>query len=249
MLRGGPSMYQPNEGRLHLMMATDDRKNISGGFFASGGWGAEEYYQRSSYGLFLTFRPTNSLSISLKPSYSSNDHELQYVSQADMNGDARYIFGTIDQKVMSMSLRVNYSITPDLTIQYWGQPFTASGDYSDFKMITDSKADQFTDRYHIYTSDQISLEDDIYLVDEDLDGNVDYGFDNPDFTVDEWLSNLVIRWEFLPGSTAYLVWSQTRDYYLQDGGFDVWESMTDMFKDGKPSNTFLIKFSYRFGLR
>ena len=72
-----------------------------------------------------------------------------------MTGDPRYIFGTIDQKVLSMSLRVNYSITPDLTIQYWGQPFTASGDYSEFKMITDSNADQFTDRYHIYTSNQI----------------------------------------------------------------------------------------------
>ena len=249
MLRGGPSMYQPNEGRLNLMMMTDDRKAISGGFFGYGGWGGENYYQRTSYGLFLTFRPTSTLSISLKPSYSQNDHKLQYVGQEGRNGDTRYIFGTIDQQVLSMSLRVNFSITPDLTIQYWGQPFTASGDYSDFKMITDSKAEEFTDRYHIYTTDQIDLVAESYDIDENGDGNVDYSFYNPDFTVDEWLSNLVIRWEFLPGSTAYLVWSQTRDYYLQDGGFDWWESMTDIFKDGKPNNTFLVKFSYRIGLR
>ncbi len=131
----------------------------------------------------MTFRPTNTLSISLKPSYSKNDHELQYISQTDMNGDARYIFGTIDQKVKSMSLRVNFSITPYLTIQYWGQPFTASGDYSDFKMITNSRADEYSDRYHNYTTDQIRLDDEIYYVDEDVDGNDDYGFDNPDFTV------------------------------------------------------------------
>ena len=249
MLRGGPSMYLPSEGRFRLMMFTDDRKAISGGFFGRTGWGGEQYYQRSSVGVFMTFRPTNTLSISLRPSYSKNDHELQYVSQEDMNGDARYIFGTIDQKVLSMSLRINFSITPDLTIQYWGQPFTASGDYNDFKMITDSKADEYADRFHIYTSEQINLVEESYEIDEDVDGNVDYGFYNPDFTVDEWLSNLVIRWEFLPGSTAYLVWSQTRDYYMQDGGFDWWESMTDMFKDGKPNNTFLVKFSYRFGLR
>jgi len=249
MLRGGPSIYLPNEGNLRLMMATDDRKAISGGFYTRAGWGAEEYYQRNSYGVFMTFRPINTLSISLRPSYSTNDHELQYVSQTDMNGEARYIFGSIDQKVLSMSLRVNLSITPDLTIQYWGQPFTASGDYQDFKMITDSKAEGFNDRYHLYTDDQISMDDDNYLIDEDLDGNVDYSFGNPEFTVDEWLSNLVIRWEFMPGSTAYLVWSQTRDYYMQNGSFDMWESMTDMFKDGKPSNTFLLKFSYRIGLR
>ena len=230
-------------------MATDDRKAISGGFFGRAGWGAEDYYQRTSYGVFMTFRPTNTLSISLKPSYSSSDRELQYVTQTDMNGDPRYIFGTIDQKVLSMSLRVNFSITPDLTIQYWGQPFTSSADYSEFKMITDSKAENFTDRYHIYTSDQISLEDNIYLVDENVDGNVDYSFDNPDFTWDEWLSNLVIRWEFLPGSTAYLVWSQTRNNYIEDGTFDAWENMNIMFTEGKPNNNFMLKISYRFGLR
>ncbi len=249
MLRGGPSIYLPNEGRVNYRVMTDDRKAISGGFFGYAGWGAEAYYQRSSYGLFLTFRPMNTLSISLKPSYSTNDDKLQYVNEQEMNGKERYIFGTIDQNVLSMSLRIDYNITPDLTIQYWGQPFTASGEYTDFKMIIDSKADEFTDRYHIYTSDQISLVDDIFEVDEDVDGNVDYSFDNPDFTVDEWLSNLVIRWEFLPGSTAYLVWSQTRNYYVQDGNFGVWDNMNNMFTDGKPTNTFLMKFSYRFGLR
>jgi hypothetical protein len=116
-------------------------------------------------------------------------------------------------------------------------------------MITNSKADKYTDRFQLYTSGQIDLVDEYYDIDENGDGNVDYSFYNPDFTADEWLSNLVIRWEFLPGSTAYLVWSQTRDYYLQEGGFDWWESLTDMFKDGKPNNTILVKFSFRLGLR
>ncbi|MCK4880852.1 MAG: carbohydrate binding family 9 domain-containing protein, partial [Bacteroidales bacterium] len=136
MLRGGPSMYLPNEGRVNYRVMSDDRKAISSGFFGRASWGAEDYYQRNSYTVFMTIRPMNTLSISLLPSYSHNIQELQYVSQQEMNGDDRYIFGKIDQKVLSMSLRVNFSITPDLTIQYWGQPFTASGDYTDFKMIT-----------------------------------------------------------------------------------------------------------------
>ncbi len=166
-----------------------------------------------------------------------------------MNGEARYIFGTIDQKVLSMSIRVNFNITPDLTIQYWGQPFTASGEYTDFKMISDPKADEFADRYHIYTSQQISLVDNSYEIDENVDGNVDYTFDNPDFTVDEWLSNLVVRWEFLPGSTAYLVWSQTRNAYSEDGSFNLGDNLNDLFTGDKPTNVFLLKFSYRIGLR
>jgi len=255
MLRGGPSMYMPNNGRFRLFLNSDDRKAISGGAFVNFGWGNEDSHQRNSYTVFTTFRPMNTLSISLVPSYSHNLRELQYVGQEEMDGDPRYIFGSIDQKVLSMSLRINFNITPDLTIQYWGQPFTASGEYSDFKMITDSKADKYSDRFHIYTDEQISFDQDTYLInengdiDENGDLNTDYSFGNPEFSVNEWLSNLVVRWEFLPGSTAYLVWSQTRNHYVQDGDFDAWENMNLMFTDGSPTNVFLVKFSYRFGLR
>jgi hypothetical protein len=228
---------------------SDDRKMFSAGFFGNNNWGGERYFHKGSYTLMMTIRPLNTLSITLLPSYSVNNHELQYVTRQELNGDSRYIFGTIDQKVLSMSLRINYNITPDLTIQYWGQPFTASGDYSEFKMITDSKAGQFADRYHIYTTDQIELVDGTYRVDENMDSNIDYTFGNPDFTVDEWLSNLVVRWEFMPGSTAYLVWSQTRNSWLPNGDFELWDSLDNMFTEQKATNIFLVKFSYRFGLR
>ena len=249
MLRGGPSMHMPNNGRFRLHLMSDERKAISGGTFVRFSWGAEDSNQSNSYTLFMTFRPLNTLSISLYPSYSHNRDELQYVSQTSMDNDPRYVFGSIDQKVLSMSLRINFNITPDLTIQYWGQPFTASGDYSEFKMITDPGADRYRDRFHVYSDEQISLDEGSYLIDENLDSNVDYSFGDPDFTVNEWLSNLVIRWEFLPGSTAYLVWSQTRNQYHQDGHFDAWENMDLMFTESSPTNVFLVKFSYRFGLR
>jgi hypothetical protein len=166
-----------------------------------------------------------------------------------MEGEDRFLFGYINQKVLDMSLRINFNITPDLTIQYWGQPFVASGDYSEFKMITNPKADEYADRFRIFADDQISLVDDEYEIDENRDGQVDYAFENPDFNVDEWLSNLVVRWEFLPGSTAYLVWSQTRNYYAPVGAFELWENLDYLFTDQKATNTFLVKFSYRFGLR
>ena len=104
-------------------------------------------------------------------------------------------------------------------------------------------------RDHVYSDQQISFVDDSYEIDEDLDMISDYSFGDPNFTVDEWLSNLVIRWEFLPGSTAYLVWSQTRDYYNPTGNFEVWNNMNSMFTDKKATNTLLVKFSYRVGFR
>ena len=249
ILRGGPSMLLPNSGRVYYHVFSDDRKAFSGGFFGFSSWGAEEYYHENNFEIDLTIRPINTLSISLSPGISMEKRELQYITEEEMEGEARYLFGHIDQKVLSMSLRINYSITPDLTIQYWGQPFVASGDYSEFKMITDPKADLFAERYQLFKGDQITLVDDEYEIDENLDGTTDYSFGNPDFNVDEWLSNLVIRWEFLPGSTAYLVWSQTRNHYAQVGSFKVWDNLDDLFTDRKPTNTFLLKFSYRFGLR
>jgi len=249
MLRGGPSMLMPNSSRMYLNLGTDDRKVFSAEFFGSRHWAASDNFMRWSFDLGLTVRPFNTLSISLNPSYMDQFDVLQYVSTQEMAGEDRYIFARIDQKVLGMSLRVNYNITPDLTIQYWGQPFIACGEYTQFKMITDTHADAFKDRFREYASDQMTLGDEEYYVDENLDGVSDYSFDIPDFTVDEWLSNLVIRWEFLPGSTAYLVWSQTRDYYDSAGAFEVMDNMDQLFTDKRANNTFLLKVSYRIGLR
>ncbi len=249
ILRGGPSMYLPGSGRFHSYIESDDRKAFSAELGFSTRWGADQYYRETSIGLDLTVRPMNALTISLSPSYSSSYRELQYIAREEMNGEERYLFGHIDQKVLSTSLRINFNITPDLTIQYWGQPFVASGDYNGFKMITDPKAEEFSNRYHVYTQDQIFREVDTYQVDEDMDMHPDYSFEDPNFNVDEWLSNLVIRWEFMPGSTAYLVWSQTRDYYAPQGAFEVWENVDRLFTEKRPTDTFLLKFSYRFGLR
>lgn len=249
MLRGGPSMRMPNSSRIYFAVGTDDRKVLSAELFTSRHWAASDNFISQSYELGLTARPFNTLSISVSPSYTTQFDALQYVSTEEMAGADRYIFARIDQKVLSMSLRVNYNITPDLTIQYWGQPFIACGEYSAYKMITNPHADAFTDRYREYTADQMWVDDELQYIDENRDGISDYNFDVPDFTVDEWLSNLVIRWEFLPGSTAYLVWSQTRDYFESVGSFGIRENMDRMFTDHKADNTFLLKVSYRFGLR
>ncbi|MEX0981084.1 MAG: DUF5916 domain-containing protein [Bacteroidales bacterium] len=249
MLRGGPSMLLPNSQRMYISIGSDNRKIISGSLSGFGSWGAENYFSQNSLSLSLTAKPVNTLSVSINPSYSWKYHELQYVTTKVVEEEERYIFGAIDQEVLSMSLRINYNITPDLTIQYWGQPFIASGGYSGFKMITDTQAENFSNRYHEYTDGQISYSDDRYHIDEAMDGVNDYSFGDPNFTVDEWLSNMVIRWEFLPGSTAYLVWSQTRDHYDPSGMFEVWDNMDQMFTAKRANNTILLKVSYRIGLR
>jgi hypothetical protein len=81
---------------------------------------------------------------------------------------------------------------------------------------------------------------------------------NNNFNYQFFLSNLVIRWEYLPGSTLYVVWSQSRNGYNNSGKLDYFDNMGDLFKvdkdpfngdNDKPYNVFLIKFSYRFGIK
>jgi hypothetical protein len=100
---------------------------------------------------------------------------------------------------------------------------------------------------------QISLneEGNKFMIDENVDGNIDYTFSRKDFNVQEFLSNFVVRWEYSPGSSVYFVWSQNRSNSNDSGKMSYFDDLGDLFNsDGnKPHNVFLVKFSYRFGLK
>ncbi len=185
----------------------------------------------------------------MEPNFTHNKNNLQYISENEFQGDPRYVLGSIDQKMIGMSLRLNLTITPDITIQYWGQPFIATGGYSNIKMITDPYAEYYSDRFHEYTTEQVEYyeEDAFYRIDENTDGIVDYMVNCPDFNIKEFKSNLVVRWEYRPGSIFYLVWSQGRSATDQYGSMNLNRDFKDLYHMYS-HNVFLLKFSYRFGL-
>lgn len=245
-LRGGPSMLLPGEFSFRGEFTTDERKKL---IFEPGFHFEKGFENRSSsydYSVEMEYRPTNSLNISLEPEYSIENNMLQYVSCPE-NADAeRYVFASIEQSVLALSMRVNLTLSPNLTFQFWGQPFIATGSYSNFKHITDPEADNFSDRYYLYKENEIRYDkmEETYFVEEERGSQ--YCFENPDFNVKEFLTNLVVRWEYQPGSVFYVVWSQSRDQYDGYGTFNFSHDMADMVKI-KPTNVFLIKFSYRIG--
>ncbi len=95
--------------------------------------------------------------ISLSPEYSISKNQTQYVTQSDYNADSRYILGTIDNHTLTASVRLDYTINPNLSIQYYGQPFISRGRYKDFKYVTNPVAERLTERFQLYDSNQISL--------------------------------------------------------------------------------------------
>ncbi|MEZ4764064.1 MAG: DUF5916 domain-containing protein [Calditrichia bacterium] len=194
----------------------------------------------------VQWRPAKSMSLSLQPFFNINKRDLQYVETTEFSNADRYIFARIDQKTTGVIVRLNYSITPTLSFQYYGQPFVSAGKYSHYKRITDSRAERYEDRFE-NIDDEISKNDDEVLIDEDADGNSDYSFEIPDFNFQEFRSNLVVRWEFRPGSTVYFVWAQQRDDSFNNGNFNFRRNVDSLFGID-PENIFLLKFNYWFSL-
>jgi hypothetical protein len=246
-LRGGPSMMLPGTSSASLSMATNSRKKLS--FEVDGFMNKGREKSSSMYGIELevTYKPISNLSLAIFPEFSVQQSQLQYVSYQNPDSEDRYIFGSIDRKTFSMSVRLDLILTPELTIQFWGQPFIASGDYSEFKYITDPHADSFLDSYRNYASNEMFYNgaSGEYLVSEAGSGLI-YVFEDPDFNVKEFLSNLVFRWEYRPGSFLYLVWSQTRSGNDPWGHFNFGGDFRDIW-DAHPTNVVMLKLSYRLG--
>lgn len=182
-LRGGPRLRQSPWMSFWNSINTDNRKKMRFSFFHNGRKALDNsiktYYMEGGF----VYQPINALRVSAFPSLQINNDQLQFINNFDdVNGSPRYLNGEIDQRTLSMSVRLNYTINPNLTIQYWGQPFISRGRYSNFKHITDPVAKTFEDRFVQYTPEQTSLADGTYAIDEDLDGVTDFSFDDPDFS-------------------------------------------------------------------
>jgi hypothetical protein len=248
-LRGGPASKWPGNMEYNIYMFSDHRKKIQIGMGAYTEQGHEDQVDYRNGWMDITVRPTNALRVSLHPSYSINRPEMQYVATESFGDEDRYLFGRLDQRTTSMTFRMDYCITPNLTVQYYGSPFISAGSYGEFKQITDSKAAAYTDRFSTFDGGQVAYDqaEEVYWVDEDKDGVNDYSIANPDFNFRDFNSNLVVRWEYMPGSLLYLVWSQARSEFLSAGGFEFERDMRGLF-DNHPHDVFLIKFIKWFSL-
>ncbi len=248
-LRGGPALKTPGTKNVWVAFGSNDQKKLTAEMeFMTMRGNVEDSKRMINYNVELGYRPSKSLKITISPGYTINEDELQYVDQPEYKDNHKdYVFARIYQKTLNASLRVNYNLTPDLSIQYWGQPFLSSGTYSEYKKITDGRADLYTDRFQHFSGDEISYDanSEEYHI-SDPSGNELYAFGKPDFNVKEFLSNMVVRWEYLPGSTIYLVWSQTRSQSTSMGNFEFNNNTADLF-DTKPYNVFLLKMSFRIG--
>ncbi|MHB8094119.1 MAG: DUF5916 domain-containing protein [Candidatus Aminicenantales bacterium] len=248
-LRGGPALRYPASWNWWAGLNSDSRKKVTLGI--GGSETARENGESNYWNVWssLSVIPGPGFNFSINPGYSWNHNEMQYVETCSSGGETRWLTGRIDQKTLSLTFRMNLSLAPDLTLQFYGMPFLSTGKYSRFKDVVNPGSRDYDARYELIGEDRLAYEaaDDRYSVDENSDGIADYGFDNPDFSFLQFRMNVVARWEFRPGCTAYLVWSQGRTSEFGDGIFEFGKDWSRLF-DAHPENVFLIKFSYAFTL-
>ena len=244
-LRGGPRWRFSQQNSRSLFYRSDERRKF---YMKSGVIHSESKQNDISFLKFeldLNYQLMPALNFSLSTEFSKRPNKTQYINQKEFLNDTRYILGTIEQETLSTTFRINYSLNPNLSIQYYAQPFVSKGRYKDLKYVTNATANRLEDRFQIYEQSQIQFDQDNYYFDDDMDGQADYNIQNPDFSVVQFNSNLVLRWEYIPGSELFVVWSQgirtniSTETELIDG-------FETGIMDQQPQNIFLIKATYRF---
>ncbi|MFT3912368.1 MAG: DUF5916 domain-containing protein [Ferruginibacter sp.] len=250
-LRGAGSLRRPDGLGWSVYLNSDSRKKLSVNTSAFKFWGFNNTLDFVNTYLSIYYVPVNTFNISLGAEYNTYwRRQDQFVANVSYNNSVRTIVANVYQKTLRFTGRLTYNITPDLTIQYYGQPFLTRPTYKNFAYITNGLAKKYNDRFSApFGVNQISFDStsNTYSVDENTDGQIDYQFRKPDFNFVEFRSNLVVRWEYKPGSELYLVWSEGNnpDAYT-DLNSEPFHSLFSNAFTGHARNIFLVKWTYRF---
>jgi hypothetical protein len=244
MLRGGPALRWHDVYTISGSLATDPSRRLQTAVQGIYAPARDDDSRSASLDASVNLRPSNRLSFSGAVHYQTVLDHLQYAATVSTGTGTRWLLGRLDQDTWGFTFRANLSVTPDLTAQYYGSPFLSTGRFTEYKFVTDPLAAVTVDRFHQYGPSEIGYDPgaNTYQVTESGGGSV-YSFPNPDFSFREFRSNLVVRWDWKPGSALYVVWSQGRT-----GSVPSWNpslgSNWDALWRTEPDNVFLVKLSY-----
>jgi hypothetical protein len=218
--RGGPPMLAPARFGLDGMVRTDDRRpwQARAYFDLSRGRGPNRTdHRRNFLSAALSVQPNPRFQASVEVQYDFGVNR-QWITNDDVDGDSEtdYVFGILDRGVLGVMVRGAVSVTRDLTVQLYMQPFVSTGAFTDVGKLAAPGT---------YSFIPVSL---------------DF---NPDFANRSLRSNVVLRWEYRRGSSLYVVWNITASAEAQAGRFkpgrDLWQTFS-----AEGTNVFMIKLSY-----
>jgi hypothetical protein len=248
LTRGGPLMGTPNA--YAVLGQITSRPNVPTT------WTARTEYFNDEFGGWrwdastgLSVRPASQWQASVDPTYSRSVDPRQYVTTRAGGGAAtfgqRYIFAFIERSTLSARFRLNYAFTPNFTVEAYAEPFAASGRFYDFGELPEPESRSL--RTYGASGTGTTITKDAKGVSTVTDGTTSFTIPALDFNRLSFRSNLVLRWEWLPGSTAYLIWQQSRQDQTLAGRLinpnDLWDAT-----QAAGDNFFVVKVSYWLGV-
>jgi len=250
LTRGGPVVRRPGIDYWSANVNTDSRKKIVLSFNTDRGCNREGDCDHS-FSLSAELRPRSNMSLSLGPSVSHSETGFQYVdAYSDPTNAAffgrRYVFARLEQNSLSMDTRFNVTFSPTLTLELFMQPFIVSGDFSNYNEFAAPRES----RRLVYGRDMgtVAVSGGTVTVDADGAGPAaPYSFPDPTFTFRSLRGNAVLRWEYHPGSTLFVVWTRQGESAVGRGQIDFNDDAGALFR-GPSANIFLVKINYWIGL-
>jgi hypothetical protein len=226
-LRGGPAVRQDMYYAPWLSINGDDRKAwvpyFNGSYYES----SDKRNWSTNFGPEIDFKMMGRFSSAISMNFGHNVQDNQFYGNfTDANNLPHYTVAHLDQTTTSLTARLNYTFSPDLSLQTYLSPFVSKGTYSNVRQVSATpRADDYDDRYAPYNDPSVTA-------------------DPGGFNFKALQSNVVMRWEYKPGSTLFLVWNQGRQGFNGvEGDRTFGGDMRDLFRL-HPANTFLIKMSY-----
>jgi hypothetical protein len=219
--RGGPPIVSPAETSFDLGVGTDSRKTWRL-FVSANGSRDEEGGWGAGTGAELRLQPSARLQTSISANYRTGETVAQWVTNRDVNGDdvVDHVYGRLDQDVIDVTARATYAFHRDLTLEAYLQPFVAVGDYTDIRRLARPGSFEFEPAAIPF---------------------------DPDFNRKSLRANLVLRWEYLRGSTLFLVWNLSAADSAHPGEFSALRDLGDAF-GAEGTHIFMLKATYWLGM-
>ena len=242
LTRGGPLMERPRGWSVGAETENSDAARTRMQFGAEYGRtedGGLEFGTAVSFGVQGGTR----WQLSAEPGYERSIETQQFITSRTGGSAAtyggRYIFGRLDRSTYATEFRMNYTFKPDLTLDVYAEPFAASGRYSGIGELVAARSRTLR-RYGTDGTTALTLDDGSLQV---TDGPTTFVLNNRDFNALSFRSNVVLRWEWRPGSLLYVVWQQDRS---EDEATRTRASVADMLRSVGASgdNVLAVKASF-----
>jgi hypothetical protein len=243
--RGGPLMVNQPGVEWDFQLDSDPNKSWIYGGGLHGLHYRRQWEQSWSARAYVEWKPGARLSLRVEPQIERTGTSAQYVDSFDDPAASytfghRYVFADLDQTTLSASLRLNWIFTPKLSLEVYAQPLLSSGHYTGFKELARPRSYEFNQ----YPDPTPTSDPDRIVLDPDGTGSAaSQEIDDPNFSLASLRGNAVLRWEYSPGSTLFLVWTQNRSDSESVGTFRTGRALDRLF-GAAGDNIFLVKLSY-----